>query len=147
MRRALPGVLTAIASLVLVVWLYLGNIVFKNYDELGKTPTPQIGTVTNIVRTFARACFEPIYSCCFMAITRRNQCKVKREAKVLIVVRSVSRGNPNPANLVTVRVGSRQGLVNTHLPIHVDEKLSVECRIGRSGTFYIDYFSPVIVTQ
>ena len=27
-----------------------------------------------LVRTFARACFEPIYSCCFMAITRRNQC-------------------------------------------------------------------------
>ena len=111
MRRALPGVLTAIASLVLVVWLYLGNIVFKNYDELGKTPTQQIGTVTNIV------------------------------------VRSTSRGNPSPANLVTVRIGSRQGLVNTHLSIHVGEKLNVECRTGRSGAFYIDYFSPVIVTQ
>ena len=111
MRRALPGIFTAIASLVLVVWVYLGSTVFKIHDELGKTPTPQIGTVTNIV------------------------------------VRSESRGNPNPANLVTVRVGSRQGLVNTHLPIHVGEKLNVECRTGRSGAFYIDYFSPVIVTQ
>ena len=48
MRRALPGIFTAIASLVLVVWVYLGSTVFKSYDELGKTPTPQIGTVTDI---------------------------------------------------------------------------------------------------
>ena len=96
---------------MLVVWVYLGSTVFKIYDELGKTPTPQIGTVTNIV------------------------------------VRSVSRGNPSPALLVTVRAGSRQGLVNTHLSMHVGEKLNVECRTGRSGAFYIDYFSLVIVTQ
>ena len=111
MRRALPGVLTAIFSLALVAWVYLGSTVFKSYDELGRTPTQQIGTVTNVI------------------------------------VRSVSRGNSNPANLVTVRVGSRQGLVNTHLSVHVGEKLNVECRTGRSGAFYIDYFSPVIVTQ
>ena len=103
--------LTAIASLVLVVWLYLGNIVFKSYDELGKTPTQQIGTVTNVI------------------------------------VRSVSRGNPNPAALVTVRVGSRQGLVNTHLPLYVGEKLNVECRTGRSSALYIDYFAPLGVTR
>ena len=111
MRRVLPGVLIAVASLVLVVWLYLGSTAFQMYDELGKTPTQQIGTVTNVT------------------------------------IRSVSRGNADPPAVVTIRVGSRQGLVNTHLPMYVGETLSVECRTGRSGAFYIDYFVPMGVIR
>ena len=45
-------------------WVAPATLIFENVSDVD----------FDIGRTFARACFEPIYSCCFMAITRRNQC-------------------------------------------------------------------------
>ena len=42
------------------------------------------------------------------------------------IERSVTRGNPNPAALVSIRLGTRETSVNTHKVFGVGQKLQVE---------------------
>ncbi|MGI4789661.1 MAG: hypothetical protein ACRYFS_12510 [Janthinobacterium lividum] len=64
-----------------------------------------------------------------------------------IVSRPVSRGNVDPSALISIQVGNKAGMINSHSALYVGQKLSVDYRIGRSGTLYIDHFLPMIVAR
>jgi hypothetical protein len=45
---------------------------------------------------------------------------------------------------VTIQIGGKQVTSMTLLPASVGEKVTVTYTIGRSGTYYIDYFKPAL---
>ena len=60
-----------------------------------------------------------------------------------IISRSLTRGNTDPAALVGIEVGNRTTLINSHSSFFVGQKLSVDYKIGRGGTLYVDRFKPI----
>lgn len=60
-----------------------------------------------------------------------------------ILSRPITRGNLDPAALVSIQVGNKVTVINSHYFLHNGEKLSVDYKIGRSGILYIDNFQPI----
>jgi hypothetical protein len=64
-----------------------------------------------------------------------------------IISRPVTRGNLDPAALVSIQVGNKETLVNSHSSLYIGQKLSVDYKIGTSGNLYVDHFLPMVTAK
>ena len=64
-----------------------------------------------------------------------------------ILRRPITRGNVDPAALVSIQVGNKVTMINSHYSLHNGEKLSLDYKIGRSGTLYVDNFRPIGIAR
>jgi len=106
-RQVLPGIVSAILLISLMLGVYLGSPLFKVYDQMGQPTEHRLAIITDIIHRYP-----------------------------------VTRVNPDPSDIVWVRVGKREAVVNTHSPLFVGQKFIVDCKVGRSGTLYINHLLP-----